>query len=552
MLPSDHENIIPMTAYTEESIESLEKLAHIRLRPTGYITSTGLEGLLHITKEILDNVIDELEQIGIDIGKLTIVLCKDIPHGTYQIIICDNGRGVPVGSLMNSFTKLHTSGKFNTDSYKFSSGSFGIGAKATAGMSRYFRAFTNRPDRQASVYVEQGVPDNDIVISNYDTPGPHPTGTTVVFEPDPLIFTDIEQFAEIGYRELTLLLQKYCFFKKYNIEFLIHPIGLPKDIWKTSIQNALRLIRTYIAEAHPTFSEQTYDRIVWLRNYWNIHRPFAWENSISGQTSVEKTIVTRLNKSTVLRSLKYVVQMYYVKFEKDGGRFGMVNNVPIDEWKSHHLSTVFDVIKEKLTPYIKDSAIRKFFLESYKLPIFIAVDVKYEGAEFTGTTKHAFISKEFREAFAASLKSQLSNTVQNQYLTQLFELVYTDIEEKYNAQIGNIAKTKDLNRLFTELTFADKFADCLTEDRTKAELFIMEGGSASGKQGRDPEYQGLYALRGKPLNAITSIAKLSKTRKDLQEDEIYVDIIKILGINPSKFNLEDLNFHSVFICTDAD
>lgn len=536
MSNSTPEQLDPSRDYSEEHIQTAEKLQHVRWRPTGYIVSTDTAGLVHIAQEPLANAIDELTNIG-GKGFITVLMCHDSVRNTYQLVIKDTGRGVPIGKLMDSFTRLHTSAKFNTHAYRTSSGSFGIGAKATAGLSLYFRAITKRPEGIASIRVVRGEADNDLVVVNN---AQIETGTVIVFEPDPTIFTDIEKFAETGYLELLLLIQKNCFFHPYNIEFKVHPIGLPVTIWEESPDTALQILDSYIHEApRLIFTERTYDRTGWIKSYWNITRPFVWTHEI------RNTIPSQTN------FLEYYIKLYYARFE-EGRRFGVVNDVPINDWRSDHISTVLDYLKTYFKPMIRDTAIRNFYVEMYKLPISIAVDVKYQGAEFTGTTKHAFTSKEFRVVYGGSLAVTFSQPENNMCLQELFEHLYSDIEMKYNAQIGNITKAKDLNRLFTELKYPRKFHDCNTSNRRQAELFIMEGDSAGSTSCRDAEYHAIYTIRGKPLNAVISPTGLSQSRIELQKDYIYHDIIKLLGINPSKPNMEELNFGSLIIATDAD
>lgn len=102
-----------MLDYGVKDIKTLEGIEAIRLRPGMYIGSTGPEGVRHITLEIISNAVDEYLN-----GHCTVCSITVDTNGT--ITISDNGRGVPFGkaedgseTLVNVYTKLHTSAKFD-------------------------------------------------------------------------------------------------------------------------------------------------------------------------------------------------------------------------------------------------------------------------------------------------------------------------------------------------------------------------------------------------------------------------------------------------------
>ena len=117
-----------MATYSSNSIESKDQMELLRFRPTFGVGSRDVTGQIHAIGEIFSNSKDEMPYVKN--GSIKIVIFINKEEQKYQIAIQDNGRGVPLPSLVNVFTKPHTSGKYNQDSYKFSSGLFGIGAKA--------------------------------------------------------------------------------------------------------------------------------------------------------------------------------------------------------------------------------------------------------------------------------------------------------------------------------------------------------------------------------------------------------------------------------------
>ncbi len=103
-----------------------------------------------------------------------------------------------------------------------------------------------------------------------------------------------------------------------------------------------------------------------------------------------------------------------------------------------------------------------------------------------------------------------------------------------------------------------KFVDCRSRDVTQREIFIVEGDSALGscKLARDPLFQAIIPVRGKILNCLK--AEYNKIFKN----DIITDLIKVLGCGVevvskankdlSTFNIDNLRWNKIIICTDAD
>ena len=551
-----------MSQYNEEDIFTPTGLDFVRMRPTAFFRSTGLEGLLHAADEIITNGIDEIALMPEHAGKLLVLLCIDSERNTYQIVVKDNGRGVPnkfrmvddgrggqieENKFLDSFTRRDTSGKFNTKAYQTSGGLYGQGAKATAGTSLHFRPITHRPECSASFYVNQGKTDG--VLEYLNVP-PKETGTTVIFEPDPEIFTsDIAVFGEQGQVELCKNLQKYCYFHRLNVEFRVYPFGLPADIWTMPLMQAEQVIADRANSANVVFRESTFDAKAWLREYWNVTRPFSLQYTITD--SVDATITGRNARDITMR---YEVQFYTVKSETMGGRFGMVNNIPIDDHRSTHFVVAQDVLKMAVSGHIKENPVRKYFIDHYRIPVFIAADIKFPGAEFSGTTKDAFISREFRAIYEPSIQEQLSKPEGVGFITALYQELASDIETKYTQTMTGVAPVKNRNRLFEEFPgLRERFYDCTTSNRRSAELFMVEGRSAGGSQGRNHVDQGIYYLKGKPFNGVTAEDKVRQSIAELRKRETWQEIIAITGVNPSSFNRDSLHFGKAWVVlTDAD
>lgn len=140
--------------YNEDSIQHLEGLEHIRLRPGMYIGSLGdgsneNDGIYILLKEGIDNAVDEFSQ---GYGKRI-----DIKINDGRVIIRDYGRGIPLGKLEQCVSDVNTGAKYNNSVFKQAIGMNGVGIKATNALSSYFRAASIRDGKMAYVEYERGV-----------------------------------------------------------------------------------------------------------------------------------------------------------------------------------------------------------------------------------------------------------------------------------------------------------------------------------------------------------------------------------------------------------
>lgn len=525
--------------YTSKDIQTNQKLDYVRLRPTGFINDTGQAGQVHIAKEIVDNVSDEMELLGAA-GIMNIVVFHDHGRGTYQILVCDNGRGVPLeeDKMLDVFTKLNTSGKFDDSSYKFSTGSFGVGAKATAALSKHFRALTMRPSGVGDVIVHDGIePDN---LIRYDKVYPQ-TGTYVIFEPDKKIFAGVNKFMEEGFHDLMALLKLFNLFSNYRIRVGLYPTGVDTNIWKMAGPLAIDQFNEYIQTSSTIFDNTVDDTDpdMYVREYFNIVRPFAWKHQVVKPVSNGDPIA-------------YDIRAFAIKYENVGGHLSMVNSVPMKDNDCSHLTQFNMVLKRLMAPYIDGKEVREFFMKTYKLPIFVCMSVKWNGAQFIGKQKTGFKDPKFTNVYGKLLTEYFGSNGNMKLLKELFDIYAEDIEAKYIAYTSGTTQVKDNKKLFLSLNFPSRFVDCSTKERDTAELFLTEGDSANSTEGRNPKIQASYSLCGKPLNPITSQDNLKDTIVKLQNNKIYQDILMITGLTPHQTDFSSLKYGKIFLMTDAD
>lgn len=548
---TEQPNILPPSDYDESNVRTLSGLQPVRHKPKFYLGSVEAAGLTHLAKEDFDNSIDELglNPLG---ALLRITMCRDVKNQTYQIIVRDTGRGMPIkgkepdGSwkFVNLITKLHSSGKFDASAYETSAGQFGVGLKATAGCSFRFRLISHRPGNEGSASLSLYKGEHPDVPTWDPTPNTT-TGTTSVFEPDPDIFVGIPEYAHDGYTGIINLLRQYVFFSTYNIQFRLIDKGLPDVVWeKASIKEADHILQSYEDEAPVIWDAFKNDPNAWIKDYWNLSRNFAWLAEIRMSPEEKASGAYGLLKDVILK-------FYYVKQDRTGGCFAMVNNVPINNWSSDHLSVVVSDLKKAMGEHIEDESVKKFFLSTYRLPLYIAASVKYSGAEFGNAVKDRFNDHVFRDIYNTLLTNWFHREDGALIVKQYYDLLAEDINTRYLESLGDKMKTSDTRRLWARLNHRERFKDCgATKDRHLCELFLMEGESA--KSSYDPEHQATYTLGGKPLNAVKGTNTRNEVLAKVFRDKILSDILTIINYDPRNPDVSKLNYGSVLFATDGD
>ena len=194
--------------YSADSIQALEGIEHVRMRPSMYIGDIGPRGLHHLVYEVVDNSIDEA--MGGHCDQIDVWINED-----NSISVKDNGRGIPVGihkkegvsALEVVMTKIGAGGKFDKDSYKVSGGLHGVGVSCVNALSKHLKANVYKDGKVYEQEYERGValyPVKEVGTTDE-------RGTIVTFHPDPVIFT---QTTEYSYDTLAARLRELAFLNK--------------------------------------------------------------------------------------------------------------------------------------------------------------------------------------------------------------------------------------------------------------------------------------------------------------------------------------------------
>lgn len=544
--------------YTEADLQGLSDRDHIRLNATGLVVSTDAYGQYHTIKEVLDNSIDEISILPD--SHVDVYFFQDLKKKRYQTAIIDTGRGFPLGKVFQAVTELKFSGKFTTDAYKTSSGMFGYGLKVATNLSSKFRVITHRDGEVVSV---NNPDDRSVPVQDRTKYPDNSSGTVVVLDVHDDLFTEIPEFTENGYERIIHFLQILSIFspttpadpthQKYR--FFLVPKPLDKAFWSTDTVSAA----TYIQDKYERTAVKVYDSLEasdtrgFLSKLWELDSDiFTWvdDRHFISPMSPTKDLVDPKNKSRGFVEMGYDIKLYLPKILRPGKCLSLVNNVVIRNQSSSHIVKMTELLKARLSPYLADKQVKKYFEDNYDLPIYYAMSILYQGAKFSGFTKDGFVSSKFEEAFTERITAQL-DALPEEYWTKLIELIAKDIQDSYCKFYNKPMSTAKARS--AELNIKIKWFGCGSSNPEDIELFIVEGSSAGHlKNARDPEIHAVLLAEGKPANVIIDEHSLAKSRALLNKSTVYQDLKTIIGITPEMTDVSGCKYGKIIISTDAD
>ena len=503
--------------YTASSIQALEGIEHVRLRPSMYIGDVGVRGLHHLVYEVVDNSIDEALAGYCDTISVTI-------HEGNGISVRDNGRGIPVdfhekeqkSALEVVMTKIGAGGKFDKDSYKVSGGLHGVGVSCVNALSTSLIATVQRDGKIYQQKYSQGK-----ALGNVEEIGTSEiTGTEVFFQPDASIFNELVY----NYDTLAARLRELAFLNK----------GI-----------TITLTDERVKEENGEFKSETFYSEGGLKEFVEF---------IDGnREGIMDVIFMEGERDDIPVE---VAMRYNTSFNENLHSY--VNNINTHEGGTH-LAGFRRALTRTLKKYADELGIpQKEKVEvtgdDFREGLTAVISVKVMEPQFEGQTKTKLGNSEVSGAVDKIVGEMLSNFLEENpnEAKQIVQKVVLAAKARQAAK-----KAREMVQRKSPLGgsgLPGKLADCSSKDPSISEIFLVEGDSAGGtaKGGRDRNFQAILPLRGKILNV-----EKSMLHKVYDNDEIK-NIYTALGVSvgteedSKALNLSKLRYHKIVIMTDAD
>ena len=500
------------TNYDAKSLTILHGLEPVRERPGMYIGSTSTIGLHHLVWEIVDNAVDEANE---GYGKNIYVTI----HEDGSLEVEDQGRGVPYDynakEKMNGFQivyqTLHGGGKFDESNYKSAGGLHGVGASVTNALSVWMEVHSYRDGIDHFARFEKGGSKFSGIKELGKTTK---RGTDVRFMPDSSIFEDTTfDFDRIA----THLDDQACLTKGVVFHLKDERNGKSKEFF---YQNGL--VEYY--------TRHTYNKTP-------LTKPMHFEGEDNG--------------------IKVEIVFGFMKDSYDEKIIAFANGVRTSDGGYHVTG-----LKKAITTCYNQYGINNNLFKANSpldgdclregLVAILSVWVPEHLLQFEGQTKGKLGTKEALNATDSAIESKLAYyLVENKAEAEnVIKKTINEMKARDKAEAERKKEREMLKSSVSGFELSNKLTPCSSKDFMKNELFIVEGDSAGGsaKKGRNPKYQAILPLRGKPKNT----TEVEDEKVLFGNKEIYTLIYTIGAGYGKEFKIRDLHYGKVIIMTDAD
>ncbi len=518
--------------YGNESIVTLKGADRVRKRPAVIFGDDGLEGCQHSVFEIISNSIDEARE-----GYGNRIVVTRFLDGSVEVQ--DFGRGMPVDFNQKEnrynwellFCEMYAGSKYNNNdggSYEFALGLNGLGLCSTQYASEYMDAEIHTDGFCYTLHFEKGENIGGLKKEPYDKKD---TGTRIRWKPDLEVFTDIAI-----------------------------PLDFFQNIMKKQavVNNGVRFIlKNQLTESRFETYEYRYDNgitdyLTEIVDNKAITPVQFWSCERSGRDREDKPEYKVKIFVSLAFSDKMSMKEYYhnSSYLEHGG-------APDKAVRSAFVSQI-DAYMKQNGKYNKTDP--KITFQDIDDCLVLVMSSFSTQTSYENQTKKAITNKFIQEAMTQFLKHQLEiYFIENKLdADKICERILINMRSRVRAEATRVNVQKALSGGNDMLNRIEKFVDCRSKDVNEREIFIVEGDSALGacKQARDSAFQAVIPVRGKILNCLK--ADLAKVFKS----EIITDLIKILGCGVEvsgkavkgvpEFNIDNLRWNKVIICTDAD
>lgn len=515
--------------YGNDSISSLKGADRVRLRPGVIFGSDGIEGCRHSFFEILSNSIDEArEGFG---NVIEVTRCSD-----KSIVVKDYGRGIPLDFNQKEdrynwelvFCELYAGGKYKNNSgenYEFSLGLNGLGSCATQYSSEYMDVTVFRDGYRYDLRFEKGQNIGGLIKEKCRYAH---TGTIQKWKPDLEVFTDID--IPLDFFQMTLKKQAVV---NAGLKFLLNDEETDQNFEYCYAEG----IVDYIKEINQD------------KGFTGIQ---FYEASAKGRDREDKPEYrVKMQLAFCFNNEINLLEYYHnSSFLEHGG-------APDKAVKTAFIYELDKCLKMR-NKYNKDES--KITFADIQDSLILVTNSFSTVTSYENQTKKSITNRFIQEAMTDFIKQQLEiYLIENKAESdRIIEQVLVNKRSRETAEKTRINIKKKLSGAVDMTNRVKKFVDCRSKDVDRRELYIVEGDSALGscKMGRDAEFQAIMPVRGKILNC------LKAEYDSIFKNEIIVDLLKVLGCGVeiksrhskelNTFDLDNLRWHKIIICTDAD
>ena len=506
-------------SYSADSIQALEGMEHVRMRPSMYIGDVGSRGLHHLVYEVVDNSIDEA--LAGHCNEISVIINED-----NSVTTIDDGRGIPVdihkkegvSALEVVMTKIGAGGKFDKDSYKVSGGLHGVGVSCVNALSESLKATVYRDGKVYEQEYELGKSLSPVKeVGTTDK-----RGTMVTFKPDPTIFIHT---LEYSYDILASRLRELAYLNKGITVILIDKRHKDeKGEFVNEVFHSKEGLKEFIKFLDGNREPLLKDVI-------------SFEGEKNG-VPVEVAMAYNTSYSENLHSYVNNINTHEGGTHLSGFRRGLTHTFK----KYADGSGMLDKLKFEISG------------DDFREGLTAIISVKVSEPQFEGQTKTKLGNREVSSSVSQAVSEMLTD-----YLEEHPDDAKIIVQKVILAAQARTAaqKAREMVQRKTVMSLGGlpgKLSDCSEQDPAKCEVFLVEGDSAGGtaKQGRDRAFQAILPLRGKILNV-----EKAMQHKVFENEEIK-NIFTALGVtigteeDSKALNLTKLRYHKVVIMCDAD
>ena len=516
--------------YDNSSISMLKGEERVRKRPAVIFGSDDLEGCKHAVFEILSNAIDEAREGHGD----TIVVTR---YEDLSVEVEDFGRGCPVDWNEKEqrynwelvFCEMYAGGKYgeNGENYEYSLGLNGLGSCATQYASEFFDVTVRRDGFRYDLHFEKGRVVGEMKKEKADR---KKTGSVFRWKPDAEVFTDInipvEYYRDVLKRQAVVnrgirFKFRYQVGRKFEEEEFCYENGIQEYVEELVGDNAFTM-------------------------------PVYWETERRGRDAENRPEM----KLKITASFCFSKQASHAEYYHNSSWLEYGGSP--DRALRLGFTAAFDKFLRDNNKYTKTEG--KITFQDIMDSLVIVTNCFSTIGCFENQTKKSVNSKFTQEAMTAFFKEQLQVWfIENaQEAARAAEQILVNKRARESAEKTKSSVKKKLSGSIDIANRVQKFVDCRSRDTAVRELYIVEGDSALGsvKLSRDAEFQGIMPVRGKILNC------LKADYNKIFASPIITDLMKVLGCGVevqgkkakelSNFDIENLRWSKVVICTDAD